>query len=360
MAARSGGEAGRRAAVVGTGLIGASIGLALRAQGWFVTGTDRDAATLDAALRAGAIDEIAEGTDCEITFIATPIESVEVEARRALAASSGVVTDVAGVKASLTGLMAEARFVGGHPMAGSERDGVDGARPDLFNGAAWVLTPVASTDDEAFALVRSVVSTLGAEVVVLPPEEHDRMVAVVSHVPHLTAATLMTLADDQAVEHRALLRLAAGGFRDMTRVASGHPAIWPDVCFENRSAIVRSLDQLIGELSSVRTIVAEGDRDGLLRRLQAARTARKSLPSRLEGANDLVELRMPIRDEAGALVNILLQAAELGVSVADVEIAHSVEGDGGVLVLIVEAGPAETLVEALEQAGTPVAVVPLA
>lgn len=350
----------RRAVVVGTGLIGASIGLALQAAGWHVTGRDTDANRLAAAMELGAVDAAGDDPAAELTFVATPVAAVAAEVRHALATTSGLVTDVASVKSPLVALMGDPRYVGGHPMAGSEQEGVGGARADLFVGATWVLTPLPGTDDEAFALVRSVVSSFGAEVVALAPAQHDRMVAVVSHVPHLTAATLMSLADERADEHRALLRLAAGGFRDMTRVASGHPAIWPDICAENREAIVDVLGRLIDELAAVKDIVATGDRAALVQRLESARAARRNLPTRLATAEDLVEIRMPIADEAGALARVLLLAAELGVSVADVEIAHSVEGDGGVLVLVVEAAPARRLVTALETTGSSPAVVPLA
>ena len=141
--------------------------------------------------------------------------------------------------------------------------------PSMFEGAVWVLTPTAATTDAVFAAVASVVSSLGAEVVALPPDRHDALVAVVSHVPHLAAAALMSLADQRAEEHAALLRLAAGGFRDMTRIASGHPAIWPDICAENRDAIVEALDGLIAELTSLRGIVAADDREALLTTLVA-------------------------------------------------------------------------------------------
>jgi prephenate dehydrogenase len=348
-----------RAVVVGTGLIGASIGLALRNAGWFVTGRDTDGERLAAAIELGAVNAAGEDPEADVTFVATPVSSVAAEVRHALDSTSGLVTDVASVKSPLMPLMADPRYVGGHPMAGSEQEGVGGARADLFVGATWVLTPLPGTDDEAFAAIRSVVSSFGAEVVAVAPAQHDRMVAVVSHVPHLAAATLMSLADERADEHRALLRLAAGGFRDMTRIASGHPAIWPDICAENRDAIVDELGRFIEELALVRTMVATGDRGGLVERLEAARAARRNLPTRLATAEDLVEIRLPIADEAGALARVLLLAAELGVSVADVEIAHSVEGDGGVLVLVVEADPARRLVAALESGGSPPAVVPL-
>ena len=350
----------RRAMVVGCGLIGGSLGLALRARGWHVTGRDLEADRLDLARELGAIDAVGDDPLAELTFVATPVTAVATEVRRALATTDGLVTDVASVKAPLTGLMDDPRYVGGHPMAGSEQEGVAGARADLFTGAVWVLTPVPATDDEAFARIRSVVSSLGAEVVALPPEEHDRMVAVVSHVPHLAAATLMSLADERSSEHRALLRLAAGGFRDMTRVASGHPAIWPDICATNRDAIVAALDRYLAELTAVREVVASGDRQALVARLDAARAARRSLPSRLGPEADLVEVRLGIADEPGALARVLLQAAELGVSVADVEIAHSVEGSGGVLVHVVEAGPASRLADSLAAEGAAVNVVPLA
>lgn len=349
----------RRAMVVGCGLIGGSIGLALRSHGWHVTGRDPDPERLELALDLGAIDASGDDPLAELTFVATPVTAVAGEVQRALEVTDGLVTDVASVKAPLAALMANPRYVGGHPMAGSEQEGVAGARADLFGGAVWVLTPVPGTDDDAFAAVRAVITSLGAEVVALPPDEHDRMVAVVSHVPHLAAATLMALADERSSEHRALLRLAAGGFRDMTRVASGHPAIWPDICATNRDAIVAALDRYVAELVAVRDVVAAGDRDALVDRLEAARAARRSLPARLGADADLVEVRLGIADEAGALARVLLQAAELGVSVADVEIAHSVEGEGGVLVLIVEAEPAVRLAEALASGGAAVNVVPL-
>ena len=341
---------GRRAVVVGTGLVGASVGMALRRQGWHVTGRDCDRRRAERALARGALDVVGDDPDAELTFVATPVSAVAAEATAALK-GGGVVTDVGSVKASIVQAVDHPRFVGGHPMAGSEQEGLDGADADLFSGAVWALTPVEGTDAEAHSLVRSVVTSLGAEVLELTPEHHDVLVAVVSHVPHLTAATLMGLAAGRAQEHRALLRLAAGGFRDMTRVAAGHPGIWPDICVENRQAIVELLGQLGEALSAMRELVASGDRPGLLAVLEQARTARTNLPVRVAGHGRLVEVRLPVPDRPGVLAEITTLATELGVNIADLEIAHSSEGDAGVLILVVEAEPAGDLCNALASRG---------
>jgi len=340
----------RRAAVVGTGLIGTSIGLALRAQGWHVSGRDRDPARAEAARVRGAIDVVGDDADAEVTFVATPVGAVAAEAAVALK-GRGVVTDVGGVKSSIVASIDDARFVGGHPMAGSEQDGVAGADPYLFSGAVWVLTPVAETNAGAHSLVRSVVSSLGAEVLELSPEDHDALVAVVSHVPHLAAAALMGLAAERAEAHGALLRLAAGGFRDMTRVAGGDPGIWPDICAENSVAIVELLAALEAALAAMRERVAGGDRAGLFEALQLARTARTHLPGRLPDPGAMAELRVPVPDRPGVLADITTLATELGVNIDDLEIAHSSEGDAGVVILLVRSASVERLAGALATRG---------
>src|SRR5690606_33377964 len=153
------------------------------------------------------IDAAGLDPDAEITFVAVPVMAVADQVKRALSETTGFVTDVGSVKAPICAAIADRRFVGGHPMAGSELDGLDGADPEMFNGAIWVLTPTSEADDVTLAEVSGVVRVLGAEVLALTPERHDQVVAVVSHVPHLAAATLMQLAADRAEEHGALLRL---------------------------------------------------------------------------------------------------------------------------------------------------------
>lgn len=354
----------RRAAIVGLGLIGGSLGLALRARGWHVSGRDAEPERAHSAKAAGVVDAIGDDPEAEITFVCTPVGSLVEEARRVLdqpgLRPDAVVTDVGGVKAPVVARLEDPRFVGGHPMAGSEQVGLAGADPELFAGATWVLTPSAATEAGAYATAQSVVGSLGAEILSLTPEQHDALVAVVSHVPHLAAATLMNVADRRAEQHGALLRLAAGGFRDMTRVAAGHPGIWPDICAENAPAIVEGLDALLGELAAVRDSVAGADRHGLLAVLSRAAEARRALPARAVPPERLVELRVPVPDRPGVLAEITTTAGDLGVNIFDLEIAHSAEGARGVLVVVVDGDAAPPLARALADLGYHPAARPLA
>lgn len=327
----------RRANVLGLGLIGGSIARALTERGWHVSGEDHDAARSALALERGFVAATGLDHEAEITFVATPVLTLADQVKRALEETSGLVTDVGSVKAAVVAAIDDPRFVGGHPMAGSELEGLEGADPTMFHGAVWVLTPSAATADETFSTVAAVVAELGADVVALPADRHDQTVAVISHVPHLTAATLMGLASERAEEHAALLRLAAGGFRDMTRIASGQPNIWLDICAENRPAILSALDGLIAGLSAMRDVVDHDDRGELFRRLSRARDARANLPVRGTHPGELAEVRIPIPDRPGAAAEVFTLAAELGVNIASFEVVHSVEGNRGVAVVLVDA-----------------------
>ena len=333
--------AGRRANIAGLGLIGGSIGLALAERGWHVSGIDVDDTRIERAIAMGALHAGGIDPAADITFVATPVLALADLVKRALVETSGVVTDVGSVKSGVAAAITDARFIGGHPMAGSELDGLDGADGSMFEGAVWVLTPTDDTDDTTFSAVAAVIASFGADVVAMAPERHDQVVAVISHVPHLAAATLMGLASDRAEENAALLRLAAGGFRDMTRIASGHPSIWLDICAENRPAITSALDGLIDGLQSMRDVVAADDRTSLHGLLQRAREARANLPVRGTHPSELAELRIPIPDRAGAAAQIFTLAAELGVNVSSFEVVHSVEGNRGVVVVLVDAAAAD-------------------
>jgi prephenate dehydrogenase len=356
----------RRVAVIGTGLIGGSIGFALGQREIEVVGFDASRERLARAHELGAVDVVAASLEAavagsDLVFLAVPVGHIARLAVAAFDAGATVVSDVGSVKAPVVADVAAARpdraawFVGGHPMAGSEQEGVEGADADLFFGSSWVLTPTAETDPGAFTTVRSVVGLLGAEAIEVEPERHDALVALVSHVPQLAASTLMDVASTGGGEHRVLMRLAAGGFRDMTRIAAGHPGIWPDILTANRDAVLHALDAYLESLGDVRALVAAGDREGLLDMLKRARTARRSLPVGIPPVEDLAELRIPVPDRKGVIAEITTLATRLDVNVFDFEIAHSGEGGAGVIVLVVTATGADELESGLQSLGYHVA-----
>jgi prephenate dehydrogenase len=347
--------AGQRAMVFGTGLIGGSVGAGLRRRGWHVSGVDATVGVAARAVELGALTT--EGLDhrADLVVVATPIHAATGVIRSILDSDQwnpeAVITDVGSVKATLVAAVDHPNFVGGHPMAGSEQVGVEGSSGDLFVGATWVLTPTAITDPDAYTQVRNVLVDLGANVVALAPDQHDSLVAVVSHVPHLTAATLMDLAARVGQDHAALLQLAAGGFRDMTRIAAGQPSIWPDICDDNAAAIVATLDLLIEALGDMRRRVADHDHVPLLEILERAADARRAMSERVPSPEGLVEVRVPVPDRTGVLAEITVLASELGINLVDIEIAHSVEGNRGVFLLVVDQLSAPTLLATLAGRG---------
>ena len=336
-----------KAGIIGLGLIGGSIGMALREVGWSVIGQDLDKERENLAVEMGAIDKVGNMDTVDIAFVATPVSNVVAAVRQALDEGAKAVTDVGSVKGSIVQEINSPQFVPGHPMAGSEQEGIRGARGDLFRGAAWVLTPAEITGDDHFAEVRAAIVEIGADVVVIDADSHDELVAVVSHVPHLTAGALMRIADDHSQEHRPLLRLAAGGFRDMTRIAAGHPGIWPDICIDNSDAILSVIDEVIASLDQTRKNIASRDKDALLKDLEHARSARVNLPTGVPVDIDLDIVRIPGLDQPGELASLTRLATEIDVNIYDLEIAHSSEGERGVVIMVVPAEKSERLIGGL-------------
>ncbi len=308
---------------------------------------DADPQVVQTALDRGLAAAVGPDPEASIVFCAAPVGSIPEIALQALETCSGVVTDTGSTKQQVVDAVPHDRFVGGHPMAGSEQDGIAGADPNLFEGATWVLTPRPDTEAQIFGTVRGVIKALGAEVLTMRADKHDQMVAQVSHVPHLTAAALMTLADESSVEHRALLRLAAGGFRDMTRISAGRPSIWPDIISSNTPSIAAGLDALIGRLSAIRDAVGEGRSDELLTTLERARDARINLPTGVTISDSLVEFKIPIPDRPGEIAAIATLATELDVNIHDLELTHSGEGSRGVMILLTDESAKDLLVGGL-------------
>ena len=340
----------RSAHVVGLGLIGASLALALRDAGWRVSGEDIDPDAVDRARRAGIIGSQSLDDLVDLVAIATPAGAVAPAAEdylRRLENRALIVTDVAGVKGAIVRDVADPRFVGGHPMAGSELRGLEGARADLFQGCTWVLSPTDATPVDVYTRLHGYLREIGANVVAVSPGDHDRLVALVSHVPHLLAGALMNQAAAAAREDAVLLQLAAGGFRDITRIAAGDPAIWPDILFENRDAVTAALVGLEGRLAELRRALEDDDRSQLEENLTSASLARRQLPGRALKSEDMAYLRVLIADRPGSLARVTMTASELLVNIYDIEIAHAFEGNRGTLLLTVDAKQVERFMQAL-------------
>lgn len=354
-------ESAHRAHVVGLGLIGGSIALGLRAAGWSVSGYDLDPATTAQAIALGAIEGPTRRPETEVVVVAIPTSDVVSVVRAQLAERGGdpVVTDVAGVKVPLVQSVDDPRYVGGHPMAGSEYSGLSGARADLFVGTTWVLTPTPLTSPARYAALVAMVKDLGATSFALSAEVHDRLVAMVSHVPHLVAGALMNEAAQLAQSDAALLRLASGGFRDMTRVAAGHPSIWPDVCVENRDAILTGLAGLRQRLATLEAAISSKDRATIYDELSSASAARRSLPEWVPDPARLGQVRVPVPDRPGVIAEVTMLASEANLNIYDLSIAHSHDGPAGVLILLLEADAAQELSKQLDDRGLRNSVEPL-
>ncbi len=278
----------KKVAVIGVGLIGGSFALALRRAGVAaaVIGFDRDAQALERAAALGVIDgaaqsasEAARGAD--LVVVAVPVRSIGPmlhDVALAMDAES-VVTDVGSTKTEVVKTARHElrekfpRFVPAHPIAGRETSGVESASADLFKGARIVLAPEADTAPDALELVRSCWEAVGGRVATVSAEEHDRIFAAVSHLPHLLSFALVSeiAARDNASE---LLGFAAGGFRDFTRIAASSPEMWRDIALQNRAALLAEIDRYGAQLAVFRELIDKGEGPGLQRLMSEARTAR--------------------------------------------------------------------------------------
>ena len=314
----------QNAAILGIGLIGSSVGMALRAAGWHVSGWDADAAALAVAHEREAIDTPLEGPgvgDAGLVVVAAPpaatigmLERLETEA---------LVTDVAGVKAPIVAAAGGlSHFVGGHPMAGRAGSGPQNATPNLFQGASWIVTSDGAADAD-IERVSEVVAGLGAHPVVMSAVDHDRAVAAISHLPHVLAAALLEMA---ASDPRAF-DLASGSFRDLTRVAASDSVAWTELLAANAGDVVGAIEQLQSELSWWKEALT-GD-DDIGERLGAARAHRERLTAEADA------VLVPLRDEPGELARVGRALERSGADVRDIQLRHGEHGGGGILTLAV-------------------------
>jgi prephenate dehydrogenase len=342
-----------RIAVLGVGLIGGSIGLAARRRlDAEVAGFDPDREAAERALELGAVGQVAQSAadaarDAEIVFCAAPVGALPALVAEALEASGPetVVTDVGSTKRELIARLSEGeaveRFIGGHPLAGAESAGVGNARDDLFQGARWYLTPTQRSSGLLYERLQRVIAELGARPQAIDADTHDRLMATVSHLPHVIANVLVQQAAAAATEESERLPEVGGpSFRDSTRVAGANPAIWAGIFATNREALAQEIDAVSERLRGAAELIRSGDAKRLGEWQDAAREDRRRLLETDLVGGDLRELRVGVENRPGTVAEIALALGRAGVNIEDMALYPAPDMRTGAISLWV-AGEAE-------------------
>jgi prephenate dehydrogenase len=349
-----------RIAVLGVGLIGGSIGLAARRRlEAEVAGYDPDRELLDRAVELEAIDRAADGVaaavdGAELVFCAAPVTALPGLAAEALDAAGEdcAVTDVGSVKRDvIAALGSESRFIGGHPLAGAETSGVENSRDDLFEGARWYLTPTERTGGLLYDRVQRAIAELGARPQAIDAEAHDRLMATVSHLPHVLANVLVTQATAALSEEAEHLPEVGPSFRDATRVAGANAAIWGDIFAGNREAVAAEIDGVIARLGEAAELLRSGDRDAVAAwHDQAGQRRRELIESEIAGG-PLHELRVLVPNRPGIVAELALELGRAGVNIEDMALYPAPDMTSGAISLYIagddQAERAERLVREL-------------
>jgi prephenate dehydrogenase len=332
-----------RIAVLGVGLIGGSIGLAAkeRLEGAEVVGWGRTRANLDRALELGAIDLAADSLEqacegAEVVFCAAPVAALpeQVEAALATGGPETVVTDAGSTKRELVARFGDdERFIGGHPLAGAETAGVDSARADLFEGARWYLTPTERSGGLLYDRLQRTIADLGARPQAIDAEAHDRLMATVSHLPHVIADVLASQAAEELTRDSERMPEVGPSFRDTTRVAGSNPAIWGDIFTSNRESVAEAIDVAVERLRAAAELIRAGDRDAVAAWHSAAGEDRRGLlEAELEGG-PLYELRVVVVNRPGTVAELALALGEAGVNIEDMALYPAPDMNSGAVSL---------------------------
>lgn len=359
-----------RLAIVGTGLMGTSVALAAKRAGIErVIGFDPDPSALAGAAERGALDESAGSladavTGAELTILAAPVAELPAQVAAVLAASGddSTVTDVGSTKGAVcAAALGSPRFIGGHPVCGSDARGPAHASAELFEGATWFLTPLQETDSARYRLVHSFVGELGAVPVAVDPQAHDRLVALTSHLPHALANLLVNHAGATRIEGHDPLIAGGGSLRDMTRVAGANPSIWVDIFLENAEALGEALGEHRRRLDRLAEALAAGDAGFLARWIgEAAGHRRQMLADAFPDPGSLQQVRVHVPDRPGVFAGITLALGAERINIEDFEFQHVSPERGGTLKLLIAGeGQAARAAELLEGQGYGVVVSPV-
>jgi prephenate dehydrogenase len=343
-------------------LIGGSIGLAARAGGAEVAGFDPDDGVLKTALERGAVDRaagsVAEAVDgADAVFACAPVGALPALVDEALAAATPgtVVTDVGSTKRAIAAHVADERFVGGHPIAGSEAAGVEHARADLFHGAAWYLTPSARSSGVLYERLHGLLLSFGARPLALDADSHDRLLATVSHLPHVLANVLVSQAARTADREDEPLPRVGPSFRDATRVAGANSGIWTDIYIQNAAAIADEVDATIERLREVSQALRGGDAQAVRAWNDGAREHRRRLLEADVEGGPVHELRVTVENRPGIVAELAVALGRGGVNIVDMRLAPAPDNlTGAITFWIAGDDSAKRATQLMEDLGFPV------
>src|SRR3954447_5780758 len=328
----------QRVAILGVGLIGGSVGLAARSGGAHVTGFDPDSATLEVARERGAVDtttaSVAEAVaGAGAVFACAPVGALPrlVDEALAGAPADAVVTDVGSTKRAIAAHTSDERFVGGHPIAGSETSGVEHARADLFQGAAWYLTPGQRSSGVLYERLHGLLVSFGARPVALDADSHDRLLATVSHLPHVLANVLVSQAARTVDREDEPLPRVGPSFRDATRVAGANSGIWTDIYIQNAEAIADEVDATIAQLTEVANALRAGDAAAIQTWNDRAREDRRRLLEADIAGGPVHELRVTVDNRPGVVAELAVALGRGGVNIVDMRLAPAPDNRTGAI-----------------------------
>ena len=334
--------------VIGLGLIGGSLARTIRrvCPDTRIVGYNRRREVAETALADGTINDIADESlaqfsACDLIFLCVPVVTALdfMEKLKMIAKPGAILTDVGSVKGDIHSYVEahglEDLFIGGHPMAGSEKTGYESATDRLFENAFYIITPASNTSIMRLSAFASFIEAIGALPLIMSPEEHDRTVAAVSHLPHVISAALVNLVHDQDGDEKYMHTVAAGGFRDITRISSSSPQMWQEICLANTEEIVGMIDAYISKLIDYRLAIRNENSDELLSIFSDCKEYRDSFDTVAKGSVPKeYRIYMDLVDEAGSIASVATILAVQNISIKNIGIIHNREFEQGVLRIV--------------------------
>lgn len=330
--------------IIGLGLIGGSIARALkRSDGsYIIKAWDTNADNIKNALSDKAIDEYAislkdDFFDCDVVFLCVPVFAMREiinEIRDSLSPKC-ILTDVGSTKSDVAQLVDEMKlknyFIGGHPLAGSEKSGFSASRANLFENAYYCLTPTKDTNKDILNTLRKIVTEMGAIPIEISPEEHDRVVAAISHVPHVIAALLVNLIGKLDGPDNIMKTIAAGGFKDLTRIASSSPGLWAGICMSNKEIILETLNLLGEELKRFEADLKSGKKENMESFFASARDLRSAFAEGKSIFQKTFDITVDVDDRPGIIAEIASALAKKNINIKNIGILNNRESEDGAL-----------------------------